>query len=262
MGATDARFYWYPDKAGSLEEVDLGEGLSDLQLNWQRFQTTSEAADGRVYTTDTGGLVSVRIVLERFTSVDTFAALTAMLIHLKRGGYVGFSENHTKAWAIFANNPQLRGDSTMRGTGATFYNASPTLVADDYLVISSNVPHSLFEMNKVSTFAAQFVTLDSGIKYSHRSTPVMVRWHGFYPLLRMPADQRDQAGISQDHRQNFTLDLTLEEDPAGIASLALLGDSGLRGSTGQGQSPEELLEAAGYAGSLTQGLGGSGTVSL
>jgi len=42
----------------------------------------------------------------------------------------------------------------------------------------------------------------------------MLRWHGFWPALKLPQDALNSPPITNEHGVSWSLDLTLEEDPA------------------------------------------------
>ncbi len=64
------RIYYYPDADGSLETIDFGESLSDLQITLRRdvFDGFSRAG---AFTRTTGRTyLEIRIILENFTSAS------------------------------------------------------------------------------------------------------------------------------------------------------------------------------------------------
>lgn len=217
------RFYYYPDETGSLEIIDLGEGLSDLQETPGAIATDTYAADGKAYRSFQRDTFEVRIVLERFGTPGVSSLerkLLTLQSHLQRGGWVGFSRDHAKAWASMRSGAASRGDTIFYtpGSGFTSWSSSGTLAAGDEVVIESAPPDSRRELSTVSSLSSGGdVTLGAGLIYSYDGHP-LIRWRDFYPTLRLAAGNLRPI-VTHDHRRNWTLDATFEYNVADHAAL-------------------------------------------
>jgi hypothetical protein len=237
----DPRFYLYPDPSGSLEEIDLGEGLSDIQESPVARVEDAYAGDYVPSRSFLGGALRVRIVLERFGtrgSDDLEMHLQSMVTHLQRGGFVGFSRDHAKTWAGVTSSPPTRGDTTLYtsgGNGFTAWAPAGAVAANDEIAIETPPADYVRELRRCGALTVSppiHLPLASGCRYTFSSSAV-VRWRDFYPVLWMPQDQVGRPFITSDHRRNFTLDLTLEYNPAAV--LSLWGEYRAAGSSSLGR---------------------------
>jgi hypothetical protein len=240
----NATFYWYPDPAGSIEVLDLGEKISDLQVTPVRVARDAYSARGGQHRTTTFGALKVRIVLERFTGQDLAWKIESMQSHLERGGSVGFAADSTKAWCGMATTLPDRGDTRLVTNGNAFkaWATGALLAVGDIIAMTGGQPEGIVEYGKVGVshlgggfFDAKVVGLDSEVKHSFRMGPVAVRHRDFYPILRMPSAQIGRAIVTHDHRISYTLDMELQTDQATLADLLsttteLVGDSPMIGT--------------------------------
>lgn len=217
------RFYYYPDETGSLEVIDLGEGLSDLQETSAAIATDTYAADGKAYRSFQRDTFEVRIVLERFGTPGVSSLerkLQNLQSHLQRGGWVGFSRDHAKAWASIRSGAASRGDTIFYtgGSGFLSWSSSATLAAGDEVVIESAPPDSRREISTVSALSSGGdVSLGTALVYTYDGHPI-IRWRDFYPTLRLAAGNLRPI-VTHDHRRNWTLDATFEYSVADHAAL-------------------------------------------
>lgn len=221
------RIYWYPDPAGSLETLDFGEGLSDLQELPGALVEDAYTGDGYPFRSFLQGNFRIRIILERFGSPGTSSLerkFSSLQAHLDRGGFIGFSRDHAKTWASLAAPGPVRGDTTVytgTGNGFTAWSSSGTPAEGDELVIESGAPEF---QREIAVCAALTVTpavhlpLSAGCIYTYNQG-VIARWRDFYPVLFRPKDQVGRPIVTPDHRRNWTLDLTLEYPLAAVLSL-------------------------------------------
>lgn len=220
------RFYYYPDDTGSLEAVDLGEALSDLQETPGAVVSDAYGGDRTPYRMWHASTFQVRITLERFGSPSTNSVerkLQTLQAHLQRGGVVGFSRDQNKTWAALRTGTATRGDAIFYTPGSGFagWSSLATLASGDEIVIEDLAGHR--ELNTVSALGATGdITLGNNLVYTYEGHP-LVRWRDFYPVLSLPASEAGRSFITSDRRRNWTLEVTLEYSIA--AALALWGDS-------------------------------------
>lgn len=247
--------YYYPDADGSLETIDFGENLSDLQITQRRevFDGFSRAGS---FTRTTGrSYLEVRIILENFTSAALVRSLESLSAHLERGNPIGFALDSAKAWAGFVRTTTAsgyyspeRGESTATTTGNLFnpWSTSATIQTSDEIVIASASPESLRETKVASGITGAASTLvffnSDPLIYTHRQAPIIVRHRDFFPALVMPEDALGTPIVQSNHRISYTLDLTLVEDWGTLAAVDDL-DANLRGTNGLPSDGYSLQEA-------------------
>ena len=144
------RLYYYPDPDGSLETIDFGEGLSDLQELPSADVADAYNGAGVGYRSLLASTLRLRIVLERFGSVGTSSLerkLMSLQAHLAKGGLVGFSRDHAKTWAGKAQRP-TRGDTVIytNGNGFTAWSSSGNIVQNDEVVLETPHPDAYREV--------------------------------------------------------------------------------------------------------------------
>jgi len=247
--------WFYPSATTGLVEIDFGEGLSDLQITPIREAEDARAYDGSLYRSVLSGREQVRIVLDRFTDAALARKFESLQTHLERGGAISFSADKEKAWAGFANSP-LAGATEIPTEGHAFgaYYSTPNLSAGDVMCIESVNPEALREFVAVDglLYDDLSITAQTTILYEYTILPAMVRYRDFWPVLQMPAGELGRAIVTHDHRISYTLDLTLETNPATIAALA--GAAGSLGGDG-----EDTAQGGAYTLEDAAGIGGGGT---
>jgi len=218
-----AAIWYYPDPKGTVEEIDLGECLSDLEETPQRDQIVSQAITGAVTTVHLSSREQYRIERSRikFGSADLAARLHAFRNHLQRGGHFSLAEDKNRAVGGFLTvNPDRVPNGTqvvelIRNTWP--YNPAAALQPNDYVRLQSPSPIRYAELVTSDAFDSANPAPFSieGVKYRY----VDERWtllthRGFYPCLRLPPDQRNQPIFTHDHRITWTLDFIAETDPS------------------------------------------------
>ncbi len=213
--------YWYPDPLRSLERIDFGESLSDLQITQIRDASDAYSRSGRLYRTLGASRLQIRLILENFTNEALRRDLESLVAHLKAGGPVGFSLDHDKSWAGFidsmAREPS-RGSTVLKTKGNRFtrWSGSASLGSGEEIVIASAPLEGLKENRALSGALAASATsvniTSDPLIYSYRADTVVVRHRDFYPCLVLPETSIDDAIVETNHRISYTLDLTLDED--------------------------------------------------
>jgi hypothetical protein len=248
--------YYYPDETGTLETIDFGENLSDLQITQRRDVTDGFSRAGAFTRTTGRSYLEIRIVLENFTSVSLARSFDSLSAHLERGNPIGFALDSAKAWAGFVRGSSGssgyyspdRGQQRAVTTGNLFksWSSSATIQSGDEIVVSSASPSGLRETKITSGVTSStgkivFFSSDS-LVYTHRNAPIMVRSRDFYPALVMPQERVNEPIVESNHRISYTLDLTLVEDWGCIAAVDELG-VGLRNNVGIPSDGFSLQEA-------------------
>ena len=247
--------YYYPSSGfdAQLVTIDLGEILSDLQMTPIRSAIDAMSYQGRFYRTNLNGRMKIRVLLERFTDRALVRKLYSLQSHLERGGLIGICENQNKAWAAYLNEGMGNSGQTVLETGGNvFYNQTAALDALDEVVIQSSNPEVKREWNDVNLAVGSTdarITLSDALIHNYKQEPVLIRFHGFWPIMRLPADQLGRPIVTHDHRISYTLDLTLEEDVAALAAASTLFPGQLLqdgdGPAGFGQTIDKTLDTSG-----------------
>lgn len=217
------RIYYYPESGGTLEEIDLGEELSDLTETPGAEVEDAVSFDGYFSRNLTRATYKVRLYLERFGTIGGSSLerkLKTLEAHLFAGGFIGFTRDETKAYASLSGGAVSRGQSLFYGAQNGFSNwASSAIPAEgDEVVMESAGVGARREYTTVSAFTAGQVTLADSARYTHPGAP-MLRHRDFYPVLYL-AKEDLRPTTSHDHRRNWTWELTLTYAPA--MALALL----------------------------------------
>lgn len=208
-------FWWYPSESvPTVEEVDLGGVLTDLQVTPDVVAIGGETTGGQVQRAHLRSRRRVRIVYERFVDRDLFDALLAMQRHLDGGGAVAFCADADKAFAAFARSSCRRGQTAIIVDGDPWAGmaGAHSLSVGDRVAVQSPNPEGHHEIRRVAaSFTASRVPLQSGLVYDYGS-PVLVRYEDYYPLLRLPEDLVGRPIATHDRRLTYTMDITLVED--------------------------------------------------
>jgi hypothetical protein len=214
----NAKIWYYPSPTGTVEEIDLGEALSDLQVETTVDQAVAEGLSGVQSTSQYSGRARIRVVLENFTSASVHRSLYTLRTHLQRGGLIALTEDSAYAWAAFGTQIPVRGSTSFPVALGPWPYASPTFTQGHEIELIGSQPGAIRELTTlasgtITSFGAQTLTL-TALDFDFREAGarwVMARTRQFWPVLRMPAAERNQAMIVDDHRIAYTLDVTLEE---------------------------------------------------
>ena len=244
--------YYYPDPAGTLEVLDFGEPLSDLQITQVREVADSYSRGGSFYRTTGASRLQIRIILENFTSASLVRQFESLSAHLERGGAIGFALDSAKAWAGFVDSTSrapVRGSSGMHTDGNAFKawtGSVAALASGDDICIASAPPEGYrdtCELSDAIAAAGTFADISSDRNvYTYESDTIILRAHDFYPCLTMPASSVGVPILETNHRISYTLDLTLEEDWGTLVALAQTS-APLRDTSGLPTSGVSLAQA-------------------
>lgn len=244
--------YYYPDPEGTLEVLDFGEPLSDLQITQVREVADSYSRGGSFYRTTGSSRLQIRIILENFTSASLVREFESLSAHLERGGSIGFALDSAKAWAGFvdtASTTPVRGRANLQTGGNLFNSWSSAAALDlgDEVVVTSSPVEGYRETRTLAVaigaagLNANFGVLNT-LSYTYQSDVVLIRSRDFYPAMTMPASSVGVPILETNHRISYTLDLTLEEDWGTLVALAQTSVP-LRDTSGLPSSGASLAQA-------------------
>ena len=213
----NAKIWFYPNPPGDVVEIDLGEGLSDLQYREQVDQSVSEGITGKISQVSYSSRAMVRIVDERFTTAALARKLFLLRNHLQAGGLISVAEDADKAVAGFTSAfPPPAQNATVQLVARPWpYNGSATLASGDEIELLGSQPRSLRQFAAVDSLAAgDVLSTSENTHYDYEGQGarwLLVRHRGFWPALRLPKESRNEPVITHDHRISYTLDVELEE---------------------------------------------------
>lgn len=220
MSTTDPRFYWYPEPAGSLYEIDMGRRPTILEeIQTQRAQDAYNGMGAFTRIAGAGGM-RVRIVFNRMPLYQAaYATLERQLMALEKflqlGGGVGFSLNHSKSLAHYPLglwSQQAQG-IYVSGNAFSTWSSSAAWASGDELVVESIDPGGVREVHATTGQTGQQLTLSSSRLYWHYADRLAwVRYRHFWPVLRLPQDQLGKPLVTTENRRLVTFDATLEVD--------------------------------------------------
>lgn len=217
----NAAIYWQPAGAMSIQTIDLGKGLTDLQVQPLRARLDAVPYAAPPTFSDFGGDRAVRVVLERVASGALQRKLLTLQTHLQSGGVIGVTADTARVWGAFAYGAAQYDDLTIRHRGNVFagYSAG-SLSTGTPVTIESAKPESRREHNTIGATAARLVTLSAALSQDYSTKPIFVRYAWFFPALRLPASSLSRPLVTSDHGLNWTMDLQLIEYAADIATLS------------------------------------------
>jgi len=239
--------WWYPDSAlGEAEEIDVGEGLGDVQITPQGLHTASRGANGSASGIRTAAWSGVRVHIDRTTDGTLARNLYAIENHLHRGGMVAVCHDADKAVAGFLSLLPDRGVTSVSLVDRPWpHNSSAALVANDEVVLQGPSPEYRRELDQVSAVSGDTYTLNDGTRYNYTADGwVLFRYRYFFPMLRLPPDRRNQGPLlTYDGLVSYTFDAQLEEAVDAFETFASTGSViGTDGTYGSGGPDLLILE--------------------
>lgn len=178
---------------------------------------TGNLATVRTYT---GTRRRIRITIERFSMLTSagqayYRELVAVLEHLRGGGKVGFTADSAHTWAGYSAGLPTVGQMYLATHGNYFSGWAAGTIPGEQVVVESSPKFAITEMHTCTTTGpGNQVNLGQGVifDFSTISGGFMVRWHRFWPCLKLPQDALQRANLINEHGINWTLDWTLEVD--------------------------------------------------
>jgi hypothetical protein len=219
--------YYYPEAGGSLIRVPLTRRLSRLE----EVDTVDaeDASNGYLSTSRAfrGVRRRIRVAIDRVNWMvadgkSLHRALVPVIQHLRNGGVIGLTLDNTKAYAGYIAGSISQGASNYNFGGNAFSvwpSATCAPASGDEVVISTPPLYGKHERRLVgsvtpSTYGFYYVGFNGETLAYNYESPSMLRWHGFWPALKLPQDAINSPPITNEHGISWSLDLTLEEDPA------------------------------------------------
>lgn len=260
-----AAFYWYPDAGATLDRLVLNSRISRAEP-FTLAQASDEYSGAQGFVRSFNGVRRrVRIAIDRKSLLSSAGAtdyrrLQTLISHLKRGGAVGFTTDTTQAVAAYPSGGWEASYSYVASAGNAFasWESSAALAAGAEVVIESAPLYGVDERQILSTFTAPgtFVFATDTLRHRFSGLDAMLRWHRFWPALRLPQDQLEQPLLTDEHGIGWSLDLTLEV----AAEIHHVGALSGAGSAGGGMSSG--LPGSEGLGRATDGQTGVGRYSL
>lgn len=210
----NAKIWYWPQGGSAIHEIDLGEGLTDMQVTPAHDGTRRRSLAGATYTHTRARLYRVRFELERFTSWPLWAKLRNLEDHLNRGGWCGVAIDADKAWAAFLSGALYPGRLSLPHGGNNWgHNTSGTVADGDYVAIDTFGPAGKSEIVTVASVSTLRLVVDSpGLLMPFSEDVVLARHEGYYPYMCAPAGSGAVSILSDNHRQTFSLSMELVED--------------------------------------------------
>lgn len=254
-----AGFWWYPTPDGPASFIALNRPIVDRPGPFQAMrQSTSTSWNDSITTVQWGG--SERITVKhRWGGTSTADRLVrrnlvAFMNHLRRGGHCVFAEDVTKLQAAFVQVAPGQGDTFVSiHTPFTDELLTAPGFASQEVVLRSSAPEVLIEAAFVQSQTGSGIVLSQGAALDFTDQAwVMLREWGTWPVMRLPADKRNDDLLLHDYERAFTIELPLEEDEQLLGILAAI--NGPLASTDNGQDGVNLEQDT----SEPPNLGGGG----
>ncbi len=224
-----AGFWWYPSPTAPASFIALNRPIVDRPGPFQEMrQSTSTSWNDAITTVQWGG--SERITVKHkwggTSSADRLVRrnLVAFMNHLRRGGHCVFAEDVTKLQAAFVQVAPANGD-TFVSIHLPFTDellTSPGFVNQE-IVMRSSAPEVLIEAGFVASQTGSGIVLSQGVALDFTAQAwILFREWGTFPVMRLPADQRNSDLLMHEYERAFEIDLPLEEDEQLLGTLAAL----------------------------------------
>ena len=225
MGASDSKFWWYPDPDGPARELDCGETLTFLDPVFTRDREQAQTASRRFVEGEFGGDLLLRVVWERVpledaTGIAKYRKAQNLVSHLLgngqggAGGQVALCLDASVAFASYVDAVLSRDDATVTTTGQLYPFMAGTLTADNQVRLRSAWPEQACEIVGVSSVSGDTITLGRGLYNNFKSTPTLVREEHTYVAMRLQGDANPEGLLTTEGGLHFTLTLPLVFDAA------------------------------------------------
>lgn len=219
--------YYYPEAGGALIRATLTRNISRLEQ--ADTVECSDALNGYLSSVRmfSGVRRRIRITIDRVNGLSTagkalYRTLVPVVEHLRAGRAIGFTLDNTKAYAGYGAGSVSQGASNYNFGGNAFSvwpSATCAPASGDEVVLSAPPVYGKLERRLVgsvtpSSYGFYYVGFNSETLVYSYDPLSMLRWHGFWPALKLPEDQKSSPIFTNEHGVTWSIDLTLEEDPA------------------------------------------------
>tara|TARA_R100000664_G_scaffold12037_1_gene19378 strand:+ start:5609 stop:6493 length:885 start_codon:yes stop_codon:yes gene_type:complete len=215
-----AKFFYYPQPKGNFPvTIDLGEDLGELFSEFIVDAVDGIGIDGSIQRSVTRMGEIITIQRDRLKLGEDIAyQMMAMQNHLDRGFSVGFTADHTKAWAAPIHNYLSSGSFNINVFANPFSNYLGTNIpaVDDYVVVESAPPAQLQEMHKIASVSnlsstGGSLTVDKRINFQYNRR-AYVRHYRTWPVLKRINADIGQNIITNEGGRLFSLSIRLVPD--------------------------------------------------
>jgi len=234
-------FYYYPailpGGRAPLAAIDMGRRVGSLDRIPQPMLSVGESLSGREAVQVWRVAHGYDIIFDGLADLAVVRKIERMVNHLRRGGLIGFSADHSKTFAAFRGSAAVVPNTDLSGisfTGVTWYNwqSSPTLTTSDVVAVQGIDRGQLgrYSLSSLDIYAdyAAMVTLSENMQTAVEA-PVLLREQYTLPALRLrPSDRMSPSLLTSRAEHTWRLALPLVEDLHALRHAGLLpGTSGL-----------------------------------
>lgn len=189
----NAYLYWYEERRAPISTLDLGAGLEDLIAESVAQGTIEEGLGGHVWPTPLGHYEVIEAILSGLVTAATWRVLRRLERVMDRGGLLGLSADHGKAFAGAISGPVNRGATSLAVGPNVFsgWSASAALASGDQVVIESAWPECGWHLTTLSGSLAATggtASLTDALPATLTQGPFTLRYADFYPLLSRRGD--------------------------------------------------------------------------
>lgn len=229
----NAYAWWYPQEGGTVEAIDLGGPLSDLDDHPAPTQVGARSVSGHEFSIQTLSDTVVRVSLEDFDDHALYRKLKALEGHLFRGGTFALAADVDKAVAGYLVASPTRGATSLVLGDTPWSTLAPSavLAANDEVVVETGQPMPRSEIALVSGVSGSTITTGALVHDLIDEPWVLLRHQGFYPGLRLPMAARGRQILSTKRRVVHTFSATFEVPPPFYGAFVDLASADVLGST-------------------------------
>jgi hypothetical protein len=219
----NASIWWEPKGAAKPTKIDLGRPFSDLQVTPVREKRVAGPLSGSQSATQLRYYHRV-VATIRFQDYDTLYALESMLNRAKFGVRITVAEDWETAYAAFVSSFPTSDSIAVNPAPWRYYSGLPA--EGRRWCLQGPTPRGLYEVATTTTFPSTVSALSTTggtvdlaadlLNDWSDEDWVLVRDPGFWPCMRIPADEAARQAIKHKGRRVFELELVMDEDLDGL----------------------------------------------